>query len=70
MRIFKMAIIMKDNGKKTYNMGKEFRNIRIETNIMVDLCAGVNLGKDNTNSQMEKYIMDHFIMGIVTVLEN
>lgn len=65
-----MAIIMKDNGKKTYNMAKEFRNIRIETNIMVDLCAGVNLGKDNTNSQMEKYIMEHFIMGIVTVLES
>lgn len=69
-KISKMAIILKANGRKIYSMGKGFKSIRIQTIIKEDLCAEVSSEKGSTNSQMEKYIKDHFTMVIAMDLEN
>lgn len=70
MKILKMGTTMKANGKRTYNMVKESKNIQTKMNIQVVSCAAVNSEKANTNSQMEESTKDHFIMGIVMVTGN
>lgn len=69
-RTFRMAIIMKANGRKIYSMGREFKNIPTLTITKADLCVEANLEKVSTSSQMEKYIKDHFTMDIVMGLGN
>jgi hypothetical protein len=65
----RMAISMKENGRKASNMEKVYKNTEIEINIMVNLCVVKNLVKDSINFQMEKYIMVHFIMDLVMDME-
>jgi hypothetical protein len=62
IKIFKMVIIMKDNGKRICNMVMAYKNIQIKMNLMVILCMAPNLKKEYINLQMERYIKELFIM--------
>jgi hypothetical protein len=62
IKIFRMVIIMKGNGKRIYNMVMAYKNIQIKMNLMVILCMVPNLDKEYINLQMEKYMKEHFIM--------
>jgi hypothetical protein len=68
IKTLKVGIIMKANGRKTCSMAKEFKNIRMETNIEDSLCVAVNSDKASTNSQTGKFIKAYFIMGLAMVM--
>lgn len=60
MRIFRMDITMKANGKRICNTAKEHKNIQTKMSTRVHSCAAANLAKESTNSQMVESIKDHF----------
>ncbi len=70
IRIYKMVIITKANGKKIYKMVKECKNIQIKISMLVALCMVVNLDKEYISLQMEKFIKAPSIMGLAMVMGN
>ncbi len=69
-KIFKMVTIMKENGKRTCNMGMEYRDIQIKTSILEVFFVEASSGKANTNLQIRKYTLALSIMAIVMDMEN
>ncbi len=69
-KIFKMVTIMKGNGKRTCNMGKEYRDIQIKTSILEVFFVGASSDKVSTNLQTKKSTLARSIMVIVMDMEN
>ena len=65
-----MGTCMKENGKKTYNMGMAFKNIQIKMSILEDFFVEASLEKDNIGLQIIKFIKALFTMGSVMVMAN
>lgn len=68
IKILKQVTTMKDSGKKICSMVRDIKDIQIETNIEDSLCVAANLGKDNINLQMGKFIKARFIMDIAMAM--
>ena len=70
LKINKMDIDIKGNGRRIQHMVKVFKNISIINSIQVDFQLEINLEKVSINFLMEKYMKVHFLMVIVTVMVN
>lgn len=64
-KIFKIITIMKGNGKRIYNMGMEYRDIPIKTNILEVFFVVASSDKVSTNLQIKKFTLAPSIMVIV-----